>query len=277
MNKLKTIMIILLSTIFLIIISYLSITYAFSFGVMNMIKFVFFHIPALLILAFVYVFSVINIIKKYSFSSKKKIVVVLLGLLSIVMFLMPMFLNSKSIIVGNKDFFNYLSIEKSLGTDYITSEEQYYNSVYEQSEIGEVLYVFCSYEIGDTLITNEELKEDSTDIEYYLHYIKNVPKIIYQNWQKPAIFDLLYEKSARFGYEFEEEIESKSNDGLVNYKIYYSKETDNKCKLVVYAENGKDMLIYQLKLDDDVRELTIDKDYIISLVEDVMQGKIENG
>lgn len=270
MSKLKSILISLISTFFLIIIWYLSITYAFSFGVMNMIKFVLFHIPALLILTFLYTFSVINIIKKYSFNSKKIIVVVLLAILSIVMFLIPMFLNSRSIIVENKDFFNCLSIEKSLGTDYITSEKQYYNSVYEQSKIGEVLYVFCSYEIGDTLITNEELKEDSTDIEYSLHYMKNVPKIIYQNWQKPAIFDLLYEKYTKLGYDFEEEIEDKSNNGLVNYKIYYSEETDNKCKIVVFAENGQDMLIYQLKLDDDIRGLTIDKEHIISLVENAM-------
>lgn len=109
--------------------------------------------------------------------------------------------------------------------------------------------------------------EKHTSICYNLSYLKSVPKIILK-MEKDLYSDMFNEHMYWIGFVKDNE-SYEYIDNNVSYRLFYRDEEYK--YIVVFADNGKDLLLLRMYLQDDYNNTDFDKDDIILSIKNVME------
>lgn len=253
---------------------------------MNLICFTLFFLPAsviLSILLFYLFYQVYMLFSKNDASPPKSVIKVCLSflLISALLFLYPFLPVSDRVIADNRQILDTLSIENALKSDLVSSESQFENSYYKKKKIGNIEYISSDYSVNF-----EQLRRTSEDkitaCSFSLEYIKNVPDLFYHAEKNNFLHtkDWLEDLTDQYN-----EIISKEEIKGANYQTRYAvylyendiqKERESELSattntIIILAENGRDILLYNIEWRDDSGNSIIDKDYILNLVKNIME------
>lgn len=253
---------------------------------MNIISFTLFFLPAsvlLSILLFYLFYQNYMFFSKNDASPPKSVIKVCVSfiLISALLFSYPFLPVSDRIIADNREILDTLSIENALKSDLVSKESQYKNAQYKKKKIGKISYISSNYDVN--FIQLRRTSEDKiTACSFSLEYIKNVPDLFYNaeknNFEHTK--DWLEELSDQYN-----QIISKEKINGANSQTYYTvclyekviekdSEDEQSAKtntIIILAENGRDILLYQLEWRDDYGKCIIDKDYILELIKSIME------
>lgn len=197
------------------------------------------------------------------------------------LFLYPFLPVSDRVIADNRQILDTLSIENALKSDLVSSESQFENSYYKKKKIGNIEYISSDYSVNF-----EQLRRTSEDkitaCSFSLEYIKNVPDLFYHAEKNNFLHtkDWLEDLTDQYN-----EIISKEEIKGANYQTRYAvylyendiqKERESELSattntIIILAENGRDILLYNIEWRDDSGNSIIDKDYILNLVKNIME------
>lgn len=253
---------------------------------MNVISFTLFFLPAsviLSILLFYLFYQIYMLFSKDDASPPKSVIKVCVSflLISVLLFSYPFLPVSDKIIADNREVLDTLSIENALKSDLVSKESQYSNAQYKKKKIGKIAYISSNYDVN--LLQIRRASEDKiTACSFSLEYIKNIPDLFYNaeknNFEHTK--DWLEKLSDQYN-----EIISKEKIKGTNSQTWYTvclyekeitKDSENEQPartntIIILAENGMDILLYQIEWRDDYGNSIIDKDYILNLVRNIME------
>lgn len=253
---------------------------------MNIISFTLFFLPAsvlLSILLFYLFYQNYKLFSKNDASPPKSVIKVCISfiLISALLFLYPFLPVSDRIIADNREVLDTLSIENALKSDLVSKESQYKNAQYKKKKIGKITYISSNYDVNFTQFYRPS-EDKITACSFSLEYIKNVPDLFYNteknNFERTK--DWLEELSDQYN-----QIISKEKINGANSQTYYTvclyekviekdSEDEQSAKtntIIILAENGRDILLYQLEWRDDYGKCIIDKSYILELIKSIME------
>ncbi len=246
-------------------------------NIMSIFNFLFFLMPAsfiITILLFYLFYQDRKLFVKDEIPSSKSVISVSATLLalSIILFVYPFLPGPNKIVEKYKPMLETLSIESALNTNLVDKETQYKTSLYEKKRLGKITYISSEYMINTDKIWLRpyDSKEKIVACESSLKYIENVPDLIYD--VERSIFKSLTNMLKHENDTSEEDTVNGANSQF-KYSIYFcnlalTQHNESEMKeIIIFAENGEDLLLYRLAVCDDYDNLEIDKEYILELVQ----------
>lgn len=266
---------------FMVISWIVSLSILLEASIMGIFNSVFFLLPAsviMTILLFYLFYQDGRLFIKDKMPSSKSVISVsmTLFLLSVFLFLYPFLPGPNRIIKNNKAIIETLSIENVLNTDLVDTETQYNTSLYEQKQIGKIVYISSEYEINkDKMwLRSYDSTEKIISCQSSIKYIKNVPDLFYN--VERSVFNSLT-NTLKLQYGITEKNTVNGANSQIKYSIYSGDSAlkhhhESEMQVIfILAENGDDFLLYQLAVCDDYDNLEINEEYILELVKNVFE------